>query len=61
VHSNRMSGFGWQLELRASEVYQHDQQTGQVPPGHTGNRLDVLEQSMVTLGVLKGLKLWVSA
>jgi len=32
VHSNCMSGFGLQPELRASRVYQHEQQTGQVPP-----------------------------
>jgi len=61
VHSNRTSGFGLQPELRTSEVYQHGQQTGQVPPGHMGNRPDVLGQSLVTLDVRKGLELRVSA
>jgi len=59
--SNRTSGFGLQPELRATEIYQHDQHTGQVPPGHMGNRPDVLGQFLATLGVLKGLELRVSA
>jgi len=61
VHSNRTSGFGLKPELRTSEVYQHGQQTGQVPPGHMGNQPDVLGQSVVTLDVLKELELRVSA
>ena len=53
MHSNCASGSGLHPEVRASELYYHDQRHGQVPPGHMGNRPDVLGQSLVTLGVLK--------
>jgi len=61
VHSNCASGSGLHPGVRASEVYYHGQQNGQVPPGHMGNRPDVLGQSLVTLGVLKELELQDSA
>jgi len=61
VHFHRASGFGLHPQVRASEVYYHGQRNGQVPSGHMGNRLDVLGQSLVTLGVLKELELRDSA
>ena len=61
MHSNRASGCGLHPEVRASEVYYRGQRNGQVPPGHMGNRPDVLGQSLVTLGVLKELELRDSA
>ena len=61
MHFHRASGSGLHPGEQVSEVYYHGQRNGQVPPVHTGNRPDVLGQSLVTLGVLKELELLDSA